>query len=99
MTELLTVLATSTTIMICCFLLNAVHANLLTIDLNISNDVKELPRFWKNTGFSPPEPLDKVHDFFTSDDVNLNLEIIASLPNNGIENVRIHWLLNLLSIR
>lgn len=63
-----------------------------------SSDVKKMPRFWTNTGFAPPQPVDNVNDFFESKDVNLNLEIIGSLPNNGLKNIRIHWLLNLLSI-
>lgn len=89
----------ATTMIVFCCLFNDIHASLLTVDYNSSNDVKKLPRFWMNTGFAPPEPLDKVADFLESDDVNLNLEIIGSLPNNGIKNVRIHWLLNLLTIR
>lgn len=61
--------------------------------------MKKLPRFWCNVGFAPPEPVENVTDFFNSEDVHHNLEIIGSLPNNGIENVRIHWLLNLLSVK
>ncbi|XP_066905654.1 alpha-L-iduronidase isoform X4 [Halyomorpha halys] len=34
--------------------------------------------------------------FLTSKEVEHNLAIISSLPNQGIEFVRIHWLLNLL---
>lgn len=83
------------TLIICYFYV--AHATSLTINYSMS-DVKKLPRFWVNTGFAPPEPLEKVADFFTSDDLQLNLEIIGSLPDNGIQNVRIHWLLNLLSI-
>lgn len=64
-----------------------------------SEHAKQLPRFWTNTGFAPPEPVEKVAEFLATDDVNLNLEIIGSLPNRGLKNVRIHWLLNLLSIR
>lgn len=64
-----------------------------------SEDFKKLPRFWTNTGFAPPEPVAEAGAFFDSDDVNLNLEIIGSLPNQGINNVRMHWLLNLLSVR
>lgn len=89
----------ATTITVFCCFFYGIHASTLTVDYNSSNDVKKLPRFWKNTGFAPPEPLDKIADFFESDDVNLNLEIIGSLPNNGIKNIRIHWLLNLLTIR
>ncbi|CAO1383924.1 unnamed protein product [Diamesa hyperborea] len=64
----------------------------------LTRELKLLPRFWTNTGFAPPAPVENVTDFFESKDVNLNLEIIGSLPNKGISNVRIHWLLNLLSI-
>lgn len=64
-----------------------------------TEQMQKLPRFWTNTGFAPPEPIEKVDEFFNSDDVNQNLEIIGSLPNRGLKNVRIHWLLNLLSIR
>lgn len=64
-----------------------------------SKTMKKMPRFWTNVGFAPPEPVDKVFEFFSSKDIQLNLEIIGSLPNQGIQNVRIHWLLNLLSVK
>lgn len=64
-----------------------------------SSTMKEMPRFWTNVGFAPPEPVGNVTEFFNSKDVHLNLEIIGSLPNKGIENIRIHWLLNLLSVK
>lgn len=76
----------------------ATYATDLTINYSMS-DVKKLPRFWVNTGLAPPQPLDLVSEFFESNDLKLNLEIVGSLPNNGLRNVRIHWLLNLLSIR
>lgn len=80
------------------------HGALASVNIEIdfvkgAENVKRLPRFWTNTGFAPPEPIGSVNEFFASDDVNLNLEIIGSLPNEGIKTVRIHWLLNLLSIR
>lgn len=84
--------------LIACYFYIAHATPPLTINYSMS-DVKRLPRFWVNTGFAPPEPLEDVADFFESDDVKLNLEIIGSLPNNGLRNVRIHWLLNLLSVR
>lgn len=67
--------------------------------LDSSQEIKKLPRFWTNTGFAPPEPVEQAADFFESNDVRQSLEIIGSLPNRGLRNVRIHWLLNLLSIR
>lgn len=57
---------------------------------------KSLPRFWKSTGLCPPAPREKAAEFLLSNDSLLNLEIIASLPNQGLKYVRIHWLLELL---
>jgi len=61
-----------------------------------TSNVRRLKRFWTNTGFSP-----LVNDisFFESNDLSTNLEIIGSLPNNGLKNVRIHWLLDLLIVK
>ncbi|CRL01954.1 CLUMA_CG015068, isoform A [Clunio marinus] len=73
----------------------------VNIDINFrkeSESRKKLPRFWTNTGFAPTQPIENAADFLESDDVNLNLEFIGSLPNNGIRNVRIHWLLNMISL-
>lgn len=64
-----------------------------------TKEMKKLPRFWTNVGFSPPEPVDKVDEYMMNIDVHRNLEIIGSLPNKGIENVRIHWLLNLIKVK
>ncbi|XP_055626302.1 alpha-L-iduronidase isoform X2 [Toxorhynchites rutilus septentrionalis] len=57
---------------------------------------KSLPRFWTSTGLCPPAPREKAAEFLLSNDSLLNLEIIASLPNQGLKYVRIHWLLELL---
>lgn len=72
----------------------------LGIDFTAGTEkMKKLPRFWTNTGFSPPEPVEHVNDFFMTEDLNLNLEIVGSLPNRAITNVRVHWLLNLIMMR
>jgi hypothetical protein len=71
----------------------------IEIDFNdATKDLKKLPRFWTNVGFSPSEPVDKIDKYLMSDDLQRNLEIIGSLPNKGIENIRIHWLLNLIKV-
>lgn len=81
-------------------IINFAAGNLIEIDLDNSlQNARKLPRFWTNSGFAPPQPIDDVEDFFHSEDVKRNLEIIGSLPNRGITHVRIHWLLNLLKIR
>ena len=82
------------------FILAATASHCVNIEFGeLTKELKRLPRFWTNTGFAPPAPVENVTEFFESMDVNLNLEIIGSLPNQGIPNIRIHWLLNLLSIR
>ncbi|XP_055592137.1 alpha-L-iduronidase [Uranotaenia lowii] len=55
------------------------------------------PRFWTSTGLCPPAPRQSTADFLLSDDSLLNLEIIGSLPNEGLTHVRIHWLLEMLN--
>lgn len=82
------------------FMIATVESHRVNIEFDeLTKELMILPRFWTNTGFAPPAPVENVTDYFESKDVNLNLEIAGSLPNRGISNVRIHWLLNLLSIR
>ncbi|KAL5277584.1 IDUA family protein [Megaselia abdita] len=54
---------------------------------------RELPRFWTNTGFCP---IGNVSQVLLSQDEEINIRLIGSLPNNGIKRVRIHWLLDLV---
>lgn len=69
----------------------------------VENVYKQLPRFWKNCGFSPPAPLPinnaQVTSELLSKDVYLNIEYLAALPNFGIQYVRIHWLLSMLKVK
>ncbi|EAT44203.1 AAEL004402-PA [Aedes aegypti] len=58
---------------------------------------KPLPRFWTSTGLCPPAPREKTSEFLLSEDSLLNLEIIGSLPNQGLKYVRIHWLLDMIN--
>lgn len=63
------------------------------------NNLKKLPRFWTNTGFCPPAPTNHsstLADFFLSEKSIQNIEYISALPNSGLKNIRIHWLLNLI---
>lgn len=67
---------------------------------NRANEYRPLPRFWANVGFSPPAPLPlnniQISDDLLGDDVSINTELIAALPNHGIQHIRIHWLLSLI---
>ena len=46
---------------------------------------------------SPPDPHQNFSRFILSEDEHQNLLHIASVPNHGIHQVRIHWLLDLVT--
>ncbi|XP_063222250.1 alpha-L-iduronidase isoform X2 [Bacillus rossius redtenbacheri] len=58
----------------------------------------ELRRFWTSTGLSPTSGRRAAAEFLLSRDEQLNLALIGSLPNAAITHVRIHWLLDLVSV-
>ncbi|KQK80172.1 hypothetical protein AAES_99679 [Amazona aestiva] len=59
---------------------------------------RPLQHFWRSTGFCPPLPHSRADLFDLSKDQVLNLAYISSVPHGGIEQVRIHWLLELVAI-
>lgn len=65
-----------------------------------ANEYRPLPRFWTNVGFSPPAPLPlnntQIRAELLGNDVYVNTQLIAALPNHGIQHIRIHWLLSLI---
>lgn len=74
-----------------------------TTKLNVTmqmNTMKKMPKFWTNSGFCPPAPIedDSITSYLLSNDVFMNMEILAALPNNAITNIRVHWILHLLRI-
>ncbi|XP_069684325.1 alpha-L-iduronidase isoform X2 [Periplaneta americana] len=56
-----------------------------------------LKHFWESTGLCPPEPRSSAPEFLLSKDERFNLALIGSLPHRAISQVRIHWLLDLIS--
>lgn len=48
--------------------------------------------------FSPPLPHNRADLFDLSKDQILNLAYISSVPHDGIEQVRVHWLLELIHV-
>lgn len=68
------------------------------LNAELNENYKELPRFWTNTGFCPPAPINQSGSYFLSNDVKFNLEIISSIPNFGLSHVRVHshWILELI---
>lgn len=76
---------------------------MLSLTVNKQQTVyRPLPRFWTNTGFSPPAPLPlnntQIIDELLDDDVHMSLDLIASLPNHAISHIRIHWLLSMIKV-
>ncbi|XP_074850655.1 alpha-L-iduronidase isoform X2 [Carettochelys insculpta] len=70
---------------------------LLRVD--VSRLERPLKHFWRSTGFCPPLPHSRADLFDLSKDQQLNLAYVSSVPHGGIEQVRIHWLLELITVR
>nr|XP_046242525.1 alpha-L-iduronidase [Scatophagus argus] len=82
------------------FLLNTepVRAShVITVD--VGRPAGDLTHFWRSTGFCPPLPHTQSHQFDLSTDQQLNLAYVGSVPHGGIQQVRIHWMLELVSAR
>ncbi|XP_059165895.1 alpha-L-iduronidase-like isoform X2 [Physella acuta] len=71
----------------------------LTIALNTSDVRGPIIPFWKSTGFCPPEPHQDAASFMLSPDMQQNLAYIGAVPFNGISQVRVHWLLDLVKVK
>nr|XP_033772528.1 alpha-L-iduronidase isoform X2 [Geotrypetes seraphini] len=69
------------------------------IDVDASIMKRPLQHFWKSTGFCPPLPHNRSDVFESSKDLQLNLAYVSSVPQSGIEQIRIHWLLDLITIK
>uniref|UniRef100_A0A7N8YB58 Alpha-L-iduronidase n=1 Tax=Mastacembelus armatus TaxID=205130 RepID=A0A7N8YB58_9TELE len=71
-------------------------AYLITVD--VGKPTGRLSHFWRSTGFCPPLPHTQAHQFDLSVDQQLNLAYVGSVPHGGIQQVRIHWMLELVNI-
>ena len=69
-----------------------------TVDVNSKLQSDHLIRFWSSTGFSPSFTGEdrKASEYLLSKDEMVNLAYIGSLPSGAIEQVRIHWLIDLV---
>ena len=75
------------------------ESDIIKVTIDINKKLKLLKPLWTSTGFSPEIP--KTHVKKASQllnrDILINLALIGSLPNNAIKQVRIHWLLDLMT--
>ncbi|XP_013043752.1 alpha-L-iduronidase isoform X5 [Anser cygnoides] len=69
------------------------------VSVDVRRAGRPLEHFWRSTGFCPPLPHSRADLFDLSKDQELNLAYISSVPHGGIEQVRIHWLLELVAVR
>ncbi|CAG12584.1 unnamed protein product [Tetraodon nigroviridis] len=60
-------------------------------------ELRELRHFWRSSGFCPPLPHTRADQFDLSVDQQLNLAYVGSVPHGGIQQIRIHWMLELVS--
>ncbi|XP_058402487.1 alpha-L-iduronidase isoform X2 [Diceros bicornis minor] len=61
--------------------------------------LRPLRPFWRSTGFCPPLPHSRADQYDLSWDQQLNLAYVGAVPHSGIEQVRTHWLLDLITAR
>ncbi|XP_053727696.1 alpha-L-iduronidase [Synchiropus splendidus] len=74
-----------------------VSASVFVVKVDVRRPVAELKHFWRSTGFCPPLPHTEADQFDLSIDQQLNLAFVGSVPHEGIQQVRIHWMLELIS--
>lgn len=67
------------------------------VSVDVQRAAGELRHFWRSTGFCPPLPHTQAHLFDLSVDQQLNLAYVGSVPHGGIQQVRIHWMLELVT--
>uniref|UniRef100_UPI00358F5D5B uncharacterized protein isoform X4 n=1 Tax=Myxine glutinosa TaxID=7769 RepID=UPI00358F5D5B len=68
-------------------------------DADCKSSPGTLTHFWKSTGFCPPLPHQNAAEYLLSQDQQLNLAFVGSVPRGGIQQFRVHWMLNLISVR
>lgn len=69
------------------------------ITVDVGRAERELRAFWRSTGFCPPLPHTQADQFDLSTDQQLNLAYVGSVPHGGIQQVRIHWMLELVTLQ
>ncbi|CAL1616364.1 unnamed protein product [Knipowitschia caucasica] len=72
-------------------------ADASVIRVDVSKPVGELKHFWRSTGFCPPLPHARADQYDLSVDQRLNLAFVGSVPHGGLKQVRIHWMLELIT--
>ncbi|KAM9742779.1 alpha-L-iduronidase isoform 1-T1 [Dama dama] len=69
------------------------------VRVDAARALRPLRPFWRSTGFCPPLPHGQADRYDLSWDQQLNLAYVGAVPHSGIEQVRTHWLLDLITAR
>uniref|UniRef100_A0A452G4Q0 Alpha-L-iduronidase n=1 Tax=Capra hircus TaxID=9925 RepID=A0A452G4Q0_CAPHI len=69
------------------------------VRVDAARALRPLRPFWRSTGFCPPLPHGQADQYDLSWDQQLNLAYVGAVPHGGIEQVRTHWLLDLITAR
>nr|XP_057926141.1 alpha-L-iduronidase isoform X1 [Doryrhamphus excisus] len=87
------------TLLVCAFLICITDYSsasfVITVDLG--RPIAQLKHFWRSTGFCPPLPHTQAHQYDLSIDQQQNLAYVGSVPHGGIQQIRIHWMLELVT--
>jgi L-iduronidase len=59
---------------------------------------KPFARFWRSCGWCPDDPHPIFADYFLTEDMFQNHALISGVPHQGIQFVRIHYLLDLINL-
>ncbi|CAG5920346.1 unnamed protein product [Menidia menidia] len=78
-------------------LLSKTSGTSYVISVDVGRPERVLKHFWRSSGFCPPLPHSKADQFDLSVDQKLNLAYLGSVPHGGIQQVRIHWMLELVT--
>uniref|UniRef100_A0A1A8BVK0 Iduronidase, alpha-L n=1 Tax=Nothobranchius kadleci TaxID=1051664 RepID=A0A1A8BVK0_NOTKA len=76
---------------------SAASGSSFDILVDVGRPERDLNHFWRSTGFCPPLPHTQSDQFDLSIDQQLNLAYLGSVPHGGIQQVRIHWMLELVT--
>lgn len=100
---LLVVTLTVTVTLIIGFLSKSSTPCLKSMSLASQHDLTNAPlgpeviQIWTSTGFCPPAPHYNFQDFMALQGFAENVHLIGSLPYNQSFQIRVHWLLDLVS--
>lgn len=61
-------------------------------DIDVAAETQPYPIYWNSTGFTPG-------DLLLEKDMQLALDYLSAVPNEGLRYVRPHWMLNLVGSR